>query len=67
MFKSARRPCKACDGAVSSADSRGETGCILGYLIKELFLEARIYAVCLNDGVVRVYSRVLLTADEGKR
>ena len=32
MFRSARRPCKACDSP-SSADS--ETGCILGNLIKE--------------------------------
>ena len=37
MFKSARRPCKACD-STSSADS--ETGCILGSLIKELLVKS---------------------------
>ena len=43
MFRSARSPCKACDGtSPSSADSTG--CCILGNLIKELL---KAYCLCL--------------------
>ena len=47
MLRSARRPCKACDGTSSSADSLG-TGCIFGNLIKELLKASRCAACLLN-------------------
>lgn len=61
MFRSARRPCKACDGISppSSADSLGETDCILGNLIKEL-LKVSLGAARLNDLLSEVKIREAL-------